>query len=122
MQRTGRHDHTQLHVFELDDESALLVEGLTARFPREELRKCLTTHMRRAAISILSHAVNGCARDSQAYYFFFIAFGSLRELHYQIRVFKRLDFMLTDDVSLIEPTIIETEKVLNGLIQSWRIG
>ena len=67
----------KLGAFELDDESALLVERLTARFPREELRKCLTTHMRRAAISIPSHVVNGCARDSQADYFFFIAFGSL---------------------------------------------
>jgi hypothetical protein len=31
-------------------------------------------------------------------------------------------FVLNDDVSLIEPTIIETEKVLNGLLQSLRVG
>jgi hypothetical protein len=29
--------------------------------------------------------------------------------------------VLNDDVSLIEPAIIETEKVLNGLIKSLRV-
>jgi len=84
----------------------------------------LTSQMRRAAISVPSNIVEGCARDSQADYlrFLYIVFGSLRELHYQISLSKRLGFLLNDDLSLIEPTIIETEKVLNGLIQSLRVG
>ena len=84
----------------------------------------MTSQMRRAAISVPSNIVEGCARDSQADYlrFLYIVFGSLRELHYQISLSKRLGFLLNDDLSLIEPTIIETEKVLNGLIQSLRVG
>ena len=84
----------------------------------------VTVQMRRTAIFVPSHIAEGCARDSQADYlrFLSIAFGSLRELHYQIRVSKRLGFVINDDVSLIEPTIIETEKVVNGLIQSLRVG
>ena len=84
----------------------------------------LTAQMRRAAISVPSNIVERCARDSQADYlrFLSIAFGSLRELHYKISLSKRLGFVLNDDVSLIEPTIIETEKILNGLIQSLRVG
>ena len=80
--------------------------------------------MRRAAISVPSNIVEGCARDSQADYLCFlsIAFRSLRELHYQIRLSNRLGFVLKDVLSLIEPTTIETEKVLNGLIQSLRVG
>ena len=116
-------DHTKLRAFELADEVALLVYRVTARFPREELYG-LTAQMRRAAISVPSNIVEGYARDIQADYlrFLYIAFGSLRELHYQISLSKRLGFLLNDDLSLIEPTIIETEKVLNGLIQSLRVG
>jgi four helix bundle protein len=79
----------------------------------------LTAHMRRAAISVTSHIVEGCVRDSQAGYlrFLYRALGSLREPHYQISLSQRVGFVLNDNVSLIEPTIIETEKVLNGLIK-----
>ena len=58
-------DHTKIRAFELADEVALLVYRVTARFPREELYG-LTAQMRRAAISVPSNIVEGCARDSQA--------------------------------------------------------
>tara|TARA_B100001964_G_scaffold211009_1_gene245924 strand:+ start:102 stop:458 length:357 start_codon:yes stop_codon:yes gene_type:complete len=114
-------DHTKLRAFELADEVALLVYRLTASFPREELYG-LTSQMRRVAVSIPSNIVEGCARESQADYLRFldIAFGSLRELHYQVSLSKRLDFLSNQDFSLIEPKIIETEKVLNGLIKALR--
>jgi four helix bundle protein len=51
---------------------------------------------------------------------FLPAFGSLRELHYQVSLSKRLDFLPNQGFSLIEPKIIETEKVLNGLIKALR--
>ena len=116
-------DHTKLRAFELADDLAVLVYRVTARFPREELYG-LISQMRRAAISIPSNIVEGCARDSQADYlrFLYIAFGSLRELHYQLSLSKRLGFLSNEDLSLIEPKIVETEKVLNGLIRSLRDG
>ncbi|HHT9130109.1 MAG TPA: four helix bundle protein [Candidatus Brocadiaceae bacterium] len=49
-----------------------------------------------------------------------MAFGSLRELHYQLSLSKRLGFLCNQDLSLIEPKIVETEKVLNGLIRALR--
>ncbi len=114
-------DHTKLRAFELADEVALLVYRLTATFPREE-QYGLTSQMRRAAVSIPSNIVEGCARESQADYlrFLSIAFGSLRELRYQVSLSKRLDFLPNQDFSLVEPKIIETEKVLNGLIKVLR--
>ena len=114
-------DHTKLRAFELADDLAVLVYRVTARFPREELYG-LISQMRRAAISIPSNIVEGCARDSQADYlrFLYIAFGSLRELHYQLSLSKRLGFLSNEDSSLIEPKVVETEKVLNGLIRSLR--
>jgi four helix bundle protein len=112
-------DHTKLRAFELADELAVLVYRVTASFPREELYG-LTSQMRRAALSVASNIVEGCARDSQADYlrFLHMAFGSLRELHYQLGLAKRLGFLSDEDSSLIEPKIVETEKVLNGLIRS----
>lgn len=114
-------DHTKLRAFDLADEIAVLVYQVTAEFPREEMYG-LTSQIRRAAVSVSSNIVEGCARDSQSDYlrFLYIAFGSLRELHYQLNLANRLGFLCNKDSSFIEPKIIETEKVLNGLIQSLR--
>jgi len=114
-------DHTKLLAFRLADEVVVLIYRLTSDFPKEELYG-LTSQMRRAAISVPSNIVEGCARESQADYlrFLYIAFGSLRELRYQLDLSKRLDFIGNEDSSDIELKIIETEKVLNGLIRSLR--
>lgn len=116
-------DHTKLKAFELADEIALLIYRNTADFPKEELYG-LTSQMRRAAVSVPSNIVEGCARDSQADYlrFLTIAFGSLRELHYQFSLSKRLGFLGSLDSSMIESKIVEAEKVLNGLIRALRDG
>jgi four helix bundle protein len=114
-------DHTKLRAFELADEVAMLVYLVTAGFPKEELFG-LTSQIRRAAVSVPSNIVEGCARDSEADYLRFlnIAFGSLRELHYQLNLSKRLSFLRNVDSSLLEPKVVETEKVLNGLIRALR--
>ena len=112
-------DHTKLKAFELADEVALLVYEITAGFPKEELYG-LTSQMRRAAVSVPSNIVEGCARDSQADYqrFLTIAFGSLRELHYQLSLSVRLGFVTEQHSFQIEAKVIEAEKVLNGLIRA----
>ena len=76
-------DHTKLRAFELADAVAMLVYRVTAGFPKEEVFG-LTSQIRRAAVSVPSNIVEGCARDSQADYLRFlnIAFGSLRELNF----------------------------------------
>ena len=77
-------DHKKLRAFELADEVAILIYRITSAFPKEELYG-LTSQMRRAAVSVPSNIVEGCARDSQADYlrFLSIVFRSLRALHYQ---------------------------------------
>jgi four helix bundle protein len=114
-------DHTQLRAFELADEVVMLVYRTTAGFPKEELFG-LTSQIRRAAVSVPSNLVEGCARDSEAEYlrFLSIAFGSLRELHYQLNLSNRLGFLRNEDLLLLEPKVVETEKVLNGLIRALR--
>ena len=73
-------DHTKLRAFELADEVVMLIYRATRAFPKDEIYG-LTSQMRRAAVSVPSNIVEGCARESQAEYLRFLemAFGSLRE-------------------------------------------
>jgi four helix bundle protein len=114
-------DHKKLRAFEMADEIAILLYRITAGFPKEELFG-LTSQMRLAAVSVPSNIVEGCARDSQADYirFLHMAFGSLRELHYQLDLSQRLGFLCNQDFSQIELKIVENEKVLNALIRALR--
>jgi len=114
-------DHTKLRAFELADEVAVSIYRITANFPKTELYG-LTSQIRRAAVSVPSNIVEGCARESQADYLRFldIDFGSLRELHYQLSLAKRLKFISDSQILEVEPRVIETEKVLGSLIRSIR--
>jgi four helix bundle protein len=114
-------DHAKLRAFELADEVVLIFYRLTRRFPDEE-RYGLTSQMRRAAVSIPSNIVEGCARETQSEYFRFleIAFGSLRELHYQFDLSLRLGYFNGQDISNSQSLLVETEKVLSALLRSMR--
>jgi len=114
-------DHKKLRAFELADKVVVNVYRAVAEFPKEELYG-LTSQIKRAAVSVPSNIVEGCSRDSQADYlrFLYISFGSLRELHYQLDLSARLGFLEKSDWFVIEPKVIETEKVLNGLIRALR--
>lgn len=114
-------DHTKLRAFELADEVAILIYGLTKRFPKEEVYG-LTSQMRRAAVSVPSNIVEGCAREGEVEYLRFlqIAFGSLRELHYQLSLAKRLGYV--DELFFPECNgkIEQSSKVLAALMRSIR--
>ncbi|QDS98690.1 four helix bundle protein [Adhaeretor mobilis] len=114
-------DHTQLRAFELADELALLVYQVTKNFPKEE-QFGLTSQLRRAAVSVASNIVEGCARPTQADYLRFlgIAYGSVREVEYQLSLAKRLGFLRASDVERADSLACETSKVLGGLIRSLR--
>ena len=61
-------------------------------------------------------------RESQAEYLRFleIAFGSLRELHYQFGLSIRLGYLSKPDASMSEQKLVEAEKVLGALLRSMR--
>ena len=114
-------DHNKLQAFQLADESTLLIYRLTKGFPKEELYG-LTSQMRRAAVSIPSNIVEGCSRETEAEYLRYleIAFGSLRELHCQLSLAKRLGYPDIDLYSKCDETLIRTGKVPSALIRSIR--
>jgi len=114
-------DHKKLRAFELADDVALQIYRLTTGYPQTEAYG-LTSQMRRAAVSIPSNIVEGCARESELEYLRFleIAFSSLRELQYQFSLSKRLGFLNELNGTDCEGTLLETEKVLAALIRSLR--
>ena len=76
--------------------------------------------MRRSALSVPSNIVEGCARHSEPDYLHFLdmAYGSARELQYQISVAERLGYLKqADEIKLLSE---QTAKQLNALIRSLR--
>lgn len=114
-------DHKKLRAFELADNLTLDVYRATRSFPKEE-QFGLTAQMRRAAVSVASNIVEGCARHTEADYLRFldIAYGSVRELEYQISLAMRLEFMSPEVGLRLTDVGAETARVLNGLIRSLR--
>jgi four helix bundle protein len=91
-------EHKKLRAFELADDLVIIIYQVTRSFPKEELFG-LTSQMRRAGISVPSNIVEGCARESQIEYkrFLEIAFGSLKELHYQFDLACKLGYIIESD-------------------------
>lgn len=87
-------DHRKLDVFTMADQLAVLMYQSTIDFPASE-RFGLRHQLRRAAVSIPTNIVEGCARDSGKDFarFLDIAFGSTREVIYLTGLARRLTLM-----------------------------
>jgi four helix bundle protein len=114
-------NHKKLRAFELADELAIAVYQVTSGFPRSEAF-ALTSQLRRAAVSIASNIVEGCARDGQCEYLRFldISYGSAREVEYQLSLARRLGYVGPGNHRDVEHLAEECSKVLGALIRRLR--
>jgi four helix bundle protein len=87
-------DHRKLKVFTLADELVLNVYAESATFPTDE-RYGLSAQVRRAAVSVATNIVEGCARRTTRDYLHFIniATGSAAETLYLLGLTNRLGFL-----------------------------
>lgn len=90
-------------------------------FPAEE-RYGLTSQIRRASVSVAANIVEGCARSTGRDYlqFMVIAYGSARELQYEISLCSRLGYLTTEAADELERQCIGTTKSLNALVTGLR--
>jgi len=114
-------DHTKLRAFELADQLTLEVYRATKSLPKTEMFG-LTSQLRRAAVSVASNIVEGCARHSQSDYVRFLdmAYGSAREVEYQVSLAFRLGYLNRESNESLHALSAETSKVLNGLLRALR--
>ena len=100
---------------------ALQVYRTTASFPKEEMFG-LTSQIRRAEVSVASNIVEGSARFSEPEYIRYleIAYGSAREVEYQIGLSYRLGFLPDLTYADLSSLSTETAKVINGLLKALR--
>ena len=117
----SRRDHRKLKAFELADRLAVAVYEHTGGFPREEIFG-LTAQLRRAAVSVPSNIVEGCARHSEADYLHFldVAYASSREVEYQLSLAAPLGSLKQEAHRQLGGLCVETSKVLAGLIRALR--
>lgn len=96
-----------------------MVYQVTNDFPKAELYG-LTSQIRRAAVSVPTNIVEGCARENPGEYTHFlnIAFGSLREVGYLIDLAQRLGLLSDGLASNVLQHYDETARVLSGLLRS----
>jgi four helix bundle protein len=112
-------DHTKLRAFGIADNVVMEVYRVTRGFPKEELFG-LTSQVRRAAMSVASNIVEGCARSSEADYLRFLdmSYGSAKELEYQLSVADRLGY--SSELQPIRYKASDAARILNALINSIR--
>jgi four helix bundle protein len=114
-------NYKNLKAFELSDALVIQIYRVTSEFPKEE-QFSLTSQLRRAAVSIASNIVEGCARHSQTDYLRFLdmAYGSACEVEYQLSIAYRLGYIQKASYQTLQKQSVEVSKVINGLIRSLR--
>jgi four helix bundle protein len=110
---------SQAAAFELADTLVVSIYSATRSFPRDE-QFGLTSQIRRAAVSIASNVVEGCARRSQADYVRFLdmPFAAAREVEYQLTIAERLGYLSDESGKDLSHRANEAVKVLGALVRS----
>ncbi|PIY97059.1 MAG: four helix bundle protein [Candidatus Kerfeldbacteria bacterium CG_4_10_14_0_8_um_filter_42_10] len=99
----------------------ITVYELIEKLPSSEIY-CLSSQMKRSAISIPSNIAEGRRRGSRKDFhkFLLIAYSSGAELETQIEIAKRLPFSKNLDYTKVDQLILEVMKMLNKMLSVLR--
>jgi four helix bundle protein len=113
-----KRNYKDLLVWQKAIELAPSVYRLIRKLPKEEIF-ALGSQMRRAVVSVASNIAEGQARGHRKEFLQHLNFakGSLAELHTQLIIAQKLDYLTMAEVNQIEVQISEIAKMLHGLIQ-----
>ena len=111
--------HRDLIAWQKAVDLVVSVYRVSKAFPKEETYG-LTSQLRRAAVSVPANIAEGQGRRSKAEFSHFLgnARGSLLELDTHLEVALRLDYLGTQEHSLLRGQIHEVGRILNGLMRS----
>ena len=114
-------DPNKLKVFQLADDLVLAIYRATRFFPAEE-RYGLQAQLRRAAVSVPTNIVEGCARRTEKDYLHFldVAPGSASEVRYLVGLSHRLGILTPADRELLVDQYGQLIRALQALIASLR--
>ena len=110
-------NYNKLVAYQRAKEMVKEVYGLLKKFPREE-QYALCDQLRRASTSVTSNIAEG-KRYPDKIHFLEIAYGSLMEVHSQMDVACDLGYILNEELSHLEGTIVSVIKPLSGLRSSY---
>ena len=115
------HKFRDLIVWQKAKAMAVEAYRLTEGFPKAELYG-LTSQMRRSSISVPSNIAEGQGRLTKGEFAHFLgqARGSLFELETQLAIAIDLALISEAESGRLDHLIVETRKLLNGLIDSLR--
>ena len=95
------------------------VYELTAKFSKEELYG-LTLQIRKASVSVPSNIAEGQGRNSTKQFLqhLSIAYGSLMETETQGLIAEMLNYITTEETTLLLEKSAEVGRLINGLVNS----
>ncbi len=95
--------YKNLLVWKFADELVNLIYDLTINFPKEELY-CLTSQLRRVALSVPANIIEGYARNNKNEFrrFLSIALGSLSEVEYYLDFSYRRKYLTQSQYDTVE--------------------
>jgi len=110
--------HRSLEVWKLSRSMVKDVYLISMRFPESE-QYCLTQHIRRTAISIISNISEGAGRKTfnDRKRFYIIARASLTELDAQLQIALDLNYFKPDDAKEIEIKMRSIFKLLTAMLK-----
>ena len=111
--------HRDLIVWQKATHLVAAVYQVSKEFPREELY-CLTSQLRRAAISVPANISEGQGRRSKKEFCQFLgnARGSLLELDTHLALALGFGYVKLEQYAVIESQIQEVGRLINGLLRA----